>query len=99
MRILPFVVNGQTLDKADEESFESLIQGSTGYLKCSFTFDESWDGYTKAVEFLSTESSQYFFLNKDNTIDITSNKKRKPYLKVKLIGIFRKKSKFSPSAV
>ena len=40
MRILPFVVNGQTLDKADEESFESLIQGSTGYLKCSFTFDE-----------------------------------------------------------
>lgn len=73
MRILPFVVNGQTLDKADEESFESLIRGSTGYLKCSFTFDESWNGYTKAVEFLSTESSQYFFLNKDNTIDIPSN--------------------------
>ena len=38
MRILPFVVNGQKLEKSDNESFESLIRGSTGYLKCSFTF-------------------------------------------------------------
>lgn len=99
MRILPFVVNGQKLEKSDNESFESLIRGSTGYLKCSFTFDESWDGYTKAVEFLSTESSQYFFLNKDNTIDIPSNITSLPYFKVKLIGILDKESKFSTNAV
>lgn len=99
MKTLPFKVNGQKLEKSDNESFESLIRGSTGYLKCSFTFDESWDGYTKAVEFLSTESPQYFFLNKDNTIDIPSNITSLPYFKVKLIGILGKESKFFTNAV
>ena len=99
MKTLPFEVNGQKLEKSDNESFESLIRGSTGYLKCSFTFDESWDGYTKAVEFLSIESPKYFFLNKDNTIDIPSNITSLPYFNVKLIGILGKESKFSTNAV
>ena len=99
MKTLPFNVNGQVLEKGDARSFESLIRGSTGFLKCSFTFDTTWNGYTRAIEFLSTESPQYFLLNKDNTIDIPSSITKLPYFKIRLIGILGKESKFSTNAV
>ena len=98
MRILPFVVNGQTLDKADEESFESLVRGSKGYLKCSFKFNRSWDDYVKAVEFIGDKNSEFYYL-KDDMVDVPNSIAALPYFRVKVYGIMDSKTQFSTNTV
>lgn len=99
MRVLPFNVNQQLLEKADETAFESLVRGSNGYLKCSFSFDESWNEYNKAIEFFSPTEKYYFYLDENNSINVPSEITKLSYFKVKVYGIKNKNVVFSTNAV
>lgn len=51
MRDLNFRIDRQTLSKDGDMS--GLVRGTTGYLRCVFSFDPSWDGYQKIASFVA----------------------------------------------
>ena len=51
MRVLKFIVNGQSLQKDPNCDFSGIIRGSKGYLVAEFSFDSSWKGCTIAASF------------------------------------------------
>lgn len=57
MRILRFIVSGQTIRPDPSCDFSSLVPGTTGYLKAVFTFSEEWRGCAKIAEFRKYASS------------------------------------------
>lgn len=51
MRVLKFIVNGQSLQRDPNCDFSGIIRGSKGYLVAEFSFDSSWKGCTIAASF------------------------------------------------
>lgn len=51
MRILDFLINGQTIIRDPTCDFKGLASGSRGYLKCRFEFSPEWAGYAKVARF------------------------------------------------
>lgn len=49
MRTLNFNIEKQTLEKSGD--FSHIVSGSSGYLKCQFSFCKEWDGLFKIAEF------------------------------------------------
>jgi hypothetical protein len=59
MRILKFIVNGQSIEKDPNCDFSGLVPGTKGYLKAEFTFSPEWDGCAKIVGFYSNMGKEY----------------------------------------
>ena len=51
MRILKFIVEGQTLSKDPECDFSHIIKGSKDYLGCSFKLPADWRNIPLAATF------------------------------------------------
>ena len=51
MRVLKFIVNGQSLQKDPNCDFSGIIRESIGYLVAEFSFDSAWKGCTIAASF------------------------------------------------
>lgn len=51
MRVLKFIVNGQSLQKDPNCDFSGIIRESIGYLVAEFSFDSAWEGCTIAASF------------------------------------------------
>lgn len=58
MRTLNFDVKQQTIKKSGD--FSKIVSGSSGYLKCQFSFDTEWNGLLKAAEFRKYIDSDVF---------------------------------------
>ena len=68
MAVLNLTLKQQLLELQNEEI---LASGGVKVDRCSFTFDESWDGYTCTGIFYQDKNSvQYAVLEKDNTCEI-----------------------------
>jgi hypothetical protein len=59
MRILEFIVDGQTIKQDPECDFTNLVPGSEGYLQAKFSFSSDWDGCIKVVAFYSPLGREY----------------------------------------
>lgn len=51
MRVLKFIVNGQSLQKDPNCDFSGIIRESIGYLVAEFSFDSAWKDCTIAASF------------------------------------------------
>ena len=51
MRVLKFIVNGQSLQKDPNCDFSGIIRESIGYLVAEFSLDSAWKGCTIAASF------------------------------------------------
>lgn len=60
MRKLEFKIEGQVLKKDPDCDFSMIVRGSRGYLQCSFSFDENWNGCTKVVHFYTDDGKSTF---------------------------------------
>lgn len=49
MRTLKFNINQQTIKKCGD--FSNIVSGSSGYLKCEFSFDSEWNNLLRVAEF------------------------------------------------
>ena len=54
MRILDFIVTGQTLRRDPACDFSGITAGSTGYLFARFRFSAEWSGRKKAAVFTAS---------------------------------------------
>lgn len=83
MRDLLFKVEGQHLKQISNTS--DLVAGSKGHLRVKFKFDESWDGYTKAVVFYQGDNEEAFFI-KDEPVPIPDEIAAHRTFKMRVIG-------------
>lgn len=54
MRVLDFIVTGQTLRRDPACDFSGLAAGSSGYLYARFRFSADWAGHKKAAVFTAS---------------------------------------------
>lgn len=54
MRVLDFIVTGQTLRRDPACDFSGITAGSSGYLQARFRFSADWAGYKKAAVFTAS---------------------------------------------
>lgn len=59
MRVLKFIVDGQTIRQDPSCDFSGLVPGTEGYLKLQFSFSKEWNGATKVVGFYSKLGKEY----------------------------------------
>lgn len=50
-RYLMFLVSGQQLQKNKKSDFAGIVKGTSGYLRCSFSFSREWTGKNVAAQF------------------------------------------------
>ena len=50
-RYLKFIVDGQRLKKNEKSDFGGIVKGTSGYLRCSFSFSREWTGKSVAAQF------------------------------------------------
>lgn len=51
MRILKFIISGQSIKASPDCDFKGIVKGTKGYLEAEFVFDKEWDGCKKAAVF------------------------------------------------
>lgn len=51
MRILKFMVDGQSIQKDSSCDFKGLVPGTKGYLEAHFQFSDEWKGCKRAAVF------------------------------------------------
>lgn len=85
MRILKFIIDGQTIRKDPSCDYEHIVSGTKGYLCASFSFSADWDGCRKAAIFSC--------LGRDHPVPIINNKCQiqeeallYKYFRVKVVG-------------
>ena len=59
MRILKFIVDGQTLTADPACEFDGLVPGTEKYLLAEFSFSPEWIGYIKVAAFYSVMGKEY----------------------------------------
>lgn len=69
MRILRFIVKGQSLQKDPNCDFSGIVRGSKGYLIAEFIPDASWRGCTIAASFWHFDK-EYAVLVKNGRCEI-----------------------------
>lgn len=69
MRVLDFIVSGQTLTKDPLCDFTGIAAGSRGYLYARFRFSKDWAGCKKAAVF-TCNGKDYPVGLKDNMCEI-----------------------------
>lgn len=53
MRVLKFIVSGQSIRQEPSCDFSGLVPGTKGYLRAEFVFDHNWAGCRKVAVFTS----------------------------------------------
>lgn len=59
MRVLKFIVDGQTIKQDPDCDFSGLVPGSDGYLQAEFAFSSEWDGRSVVAAFYSPLGVEY----------------------------------------
>ena len=72
MRVLDFIVSGQTLTKDPLCDFTGIAAGSRGYLHARFRFSKDWAGCKKAAVF-TCNGKDYPVGLKDNMCEIPAD--------------------------
>ena len=88
MRVLKFVVDGQTIKKDEQCDFSNLVPGTEGYLKVEFSFSPEWHGYVKAARFFSSMGREYpqRMLKDGKSCVVPSEALGKKVFKIQVIG-------------
>ena len=53
MRVIDFVVTGQSIERDPRGDFAGIVSGSAGYLVARFRFSADWNGCKKVAVFTS----------------------------------------------
>ena len=88
MRVLKFIVNGQSIKKDPKCDFSGLVPGTDGYLKAEISFSSEWDGYVKAAGFYSMLGEEYrsYVLADGKTCKIPAEALKRRAFKIKIVG-------------
>lgn len=65
MRVLEFIVEGQTVKRAPGCDFSGIVAGSSGYLFARFRFSPEWDGCKKVATFRAKGEDHHAPLARD----------------------------------
>lgn len=88
MRLLKFIVEGQTIKPDPRCDFSGLVPGTAGYLKAEFSFSKEWTSTPKVVAFYSRLGNEYppQALKDGRTCMIPTEALRKRVFKVQVLG-------------
>lgn len=88
MRVLKFIVDGQTISPDPSCNFENLILGTKGYLTAEFTFSKEWESCTKVAAFFSNLGTEYEpqVIKSNNTCLIPNKALEKSIFKIQVFG-------------
>lgn len=59
MRVLKFIVEGQSIKQDPSCDFTGLVPGTKGYIQAEFLFPKEWSGYAKVAAFYSALGKEY----------------------------------------
>lgn len=87
MRILKFIVEGQSIKPDPDCDFSGLVPGTNGYLQAEFAFSPEWASCVKVASFYSAMGKEYTpkVLNQ-NTCSIPIEALAKREFQVRIIG-------------
>ena len=86
MRVLDFIVSGQTLTKDPLCDFSGIAAGSQGYLFARFRFSKDWTGCKKAALFTDSKGKEYPVGLKDNMCEIPADALTGRSVRVMIVG-------------
>lgn len=87
MRVLRFIVDGQTITKDPDCDFEGIVPGTEGYLKARFVCSEEWKSMGLVASFWSPMGKEYTpQLVLDGVCTIPSEALENRKFKVQLMG-------------
>ena len=86
MRVLKFIVNGQTLNKDPTCDFKHIVAGSSGYLIAAFKFTGEWQGLRKIAAFYCF-GEEYAAILENNRCVIPAEALRWKNFEVKVVGV------------
>ena len=88
MKTLKFNVNGQSITLDPDCDVNSLVPGTSGYVKAKFTFSKEWDRCVKVAAFYSNLGTEYApqALKNGEVCDIPPEALKKSIFKVKVLG-------------
>ena len=86
MRVLRFIVKGQSLQKDPNCDFSGIVRGSKGYLIAEFIPDASWRGCTIAASFWHFDK-EYAVLVRNGKCEIPPEALHGFSVGVSLVGI------------
>lgn len=88
MRILKFIVDGQSIMHDPRCDFSGLSPGTEGYLEAEFSFSPEWAGSTRVASFFSNLGNEYppQPIDSDNRCAIPAEALAKSIFKVQVIG-------------
>jgi hypothetical protein len=88
MRLLKFIVEGQTIKPDPRCDFSGLVPGTAGYLKAEFNFSKEWTSTPKVVAFYSRLGNEYppQALKDGRTCLIPAEALQKRVFKVQVLG-------------
>ena len=88
MRVLKFIVDGQTIRQDPSCDFSGIVSGTEGYLQAEFSFSKEWANATKVVGFYSKLGKEYTpqVLKNGKTCMIPAEATKNRVFKIRVIG-------------
>jgi hypothetical protein len=86
MRILDFIVTDQKIEKDPACDFTNLVAGTVGYVRASFYFNRTWDGFGKVAVF-TYRHKDYPVIIDDDYCDIPNEVLIGSKFSVKVVGL------------
>lgn len=88
MRVLKFIVSGDSIKPDDLCNFEGLFPGNNDDVQAEFSFSPDWLKVNKVIAFWSMNGNEYTpqLLNEHNACEIPVEALRKPTFKIQVIG-------------
>lgn len=88
MRVLKFIVDGQTIRQDPSCDFSGIVPGTEGYLQAEFSFSKEWSNTTKVVGFYSKLGKEYTpqALKNGKTCMIPAEATKNRAFKIRVIG-------------
>ena len=88
MRVLKFIVNGDTISQDPTCDFTGLHPGAEERVQAEFAFSSDWESRVKVAAFLSVMDKEYppQAINSDGTCEIPSEALAKVAFKVQVLG-------------
>ena len=88
MRILDFIVKGQSLTKNPDCDFGNIVAGTKGYLSARFQFyGNEWNGCKKAASFWVGDTEHAVLLDENNSCVIPAEVLINDRFEVSLTGL------------
>lgn len=86
MRVLDFIVTGQTLRRDPACDFSGIAAGSSGYLSARFRFSADWAGHKKAAVFTGADGKEYPVGLRDGLCEIPAEALTGRVVRVMVVG-------------